>query len=383
MKPFYNEIMNNKPNIRLQKRLLQFNNLVFSFADITSESYTSSFKGDSTPYTNALHGSYYPSFGAWGKLSASEFEAELEVDFSKLECSSDYTRYLRFIKRELARSGKLWAVQGGSEIIWANARVLSINEAINPQDTDVLHLTIQFELIDGFWVLASNTRTCITGFCVKDFVDFDENYCYSLEDMSGSCNSNGNNCLPCNKIAQDPLPSYIDCEPLCKYSKTELSKMFSGTCPNNYVIRYDCDLEKRSFCYDVSWGEKKRLNNSGMNYGNNTNWDFCSRTDIPTELVKVTLVGSFENPTVTINGRTVTIRGSFNNQAITIGEGLEIYMSNDIMNPYENTTSLIDQATFSGAPYFQVFPGINTINVSGNRYNENSFAYIKPIDLTY
>ena len=375
--------MSTKPNIRLQKRLLQFNNLVFSYADITSENYTSSFKGESVPYTNALHGSYYPNFGAWGKMYASEFEAEVEIDFSDLGCEDNYVRYLRFIKRELARSGKLWAVQGGSEIIWANARVLSINEYITPGDTDVLHLTIQFELIDGFWILASTTRTCISEYCVPNFVDFDENYCYSLQDMTGSCNANGNNCLPCNKIATDPYPNEIPCQPLCKYSKSDLITMFSRSCPNNYAIKYDCDMEKENFCYDASWGDKKRLNKTGMYYSNSTTWEFCSRTDIPTELVRITLVGNFENPVITINGRSVTIEGSFEDQAITIGEGLEIYVSSDIKDPYATTTSLINQATFSGVPYFQMNPGINTITVSGNQYGKNSFVYVKPVELTY
>ena len=374
---------NAKPNVKLQKRLLQFNNLVFSFSDIEAEDYTSSFKGESTPYTNALHGSYYPNFGAWGKLNASEFQAEVEIKFNELGCEDDYVRYLRFIKRELARSGKLWAVQGGSEIIWANARVLSINEYISPGDTDVLHLTVQFELIDGFWVLASTTRTCISPFCAKDFVDFDENYCYSLQDMTGSCSAGGNNCLPCNKIAQDPYPSEIPCEPLCKYSKKDLIKMFSKECPNNYAIRYDCEMEKASFCYDAAWGEKNRLNKTGMNYSNSTTWQFCSRTDIPTELVRITLVGNFENPTITINGRSVVLKGSFTNQAITIGEGLEIYLSSDIKNPYAATTSIIDQATFSGVPYFTMNPGLNTITVSGNEYQKNSFVYVQAIELTY
>ena len=375
--------MSKKPNIRLQKRLLQFNNLVFAFADISAISYTSSFKGESTPYTNALHGSYFPNFGAWGKLNTSEFEAEVVIDFSDLGCEADYVRYLRFIKRELARSGKLWAVQGGSEIVWANARVLSINEAITPGDTDILHLNIQFELIDGFWVLASATRTCITEYCASDFVDFDENYCYSLQDLTGSCSSNGNNCLPCNKIATEPYPNKLPCQPLCKFSKDELTKMFSRTCPGNYAFRYDCAMEAEMFCYDVAWGEKKRLNKTGMNYSNSTTFDFCSRTDIPTELVRVTLVGSFENPTVTINGRSVTVRGSFSNQAITIGEGLEIYLSNNIKNPYAQTTSLIDQAVFSGVPYFSMNPGLNTITVTGNEYNKNSFVYVKPVDITF
>lgn len=372
-----------KPNIRLQKRLLQFNNLVFSYADIVSSNYTSSFKGESVPYTNALHGSYFPNFGAWGKLYASEFESEVTIDFSDLGCDNDYVRYLRFIKRELARSGKLWAIQGGSEIIWANARVLSINESITPGDTDVLRLTIQFELIDGFWILASSTRTCITKTCAKDFVDFDENYCYSLQDLTGACSSNGNSCLPCNKIATDPYPNNLDCTPLCKYAKDDLTKMFSRGCPSSYAFRYDCDMEKSSFCYDAAWGEKKRLNKTGLNYNNSTTWQFCSRTDIPTELVRITLVGSFERPTITVNGRSVTINGSFDNQAITVGEGLEIYLSSNIKNPYASTTSLINQATFSGVPYFTMNPGINTITVSGNEYQKNSFAYVKPIELTY
>lgn len=375
--------MSRKPRIRLQKRLLQFNNLVFAYADIVSSSYTSSFKGESTPYTNALHGSYYPNFGAWGKLNTSEFEAEVTIDFSDLGCEQDYVRYLRFIKRELARSGKLWAVQGGSEIVWANARVLSINEAIAPGDTDTLHLTIQFELIDGFWILASPTRTCVSRYCAPNFVDFDENYCYSLQDLTGACNSGGNQCLPCNKIATDPYPNEIPCDPLCKFSKDDLIQMFSRECPGSYAFKYDCEMEKANFCYDAAWGEKKRLNKTGMYYSNSTTFDFCSRTDIPTEMVRITLVGSFENPTVTINGRSVTINGSFDNQAITIGEGLEIYLSNDIKDPYSTTSSLINQATFSGVPYFTMNPGLNRITVTGNQYQKNSFVYVRPVDITF
>lgn len=137
------------PNIRLQKRLLQFNNLVFPFGGVITSSYTSSFKGESVDYMNALHGSYYPNFTSWGKLQSSEFEAEITLDFSILGCEGDYVRYLRFIKRELARPGKLWAVQGGTEIIWTNARVLSINEDIDPTSLDTLHLNIRFELMSS------------------------------------------------------------------------------------------------------------------------------------------------------------------------------------------------------------------------------------------
>lgn len=374
---------NSQRNIRLQKRVLQFNNLVFSYDENSTISYTSSFKGESVPYTNALHGSYYPNFGEWGKLETSEIEVELVFDFRHFNSENDYIRYMRFIKRELGRSGKLWAVQGGSEVVWANARVLSINEVNADYETNKLHLSVQFELIDGFWVLASQTRTFLADYDVKDFVDFDTNYCYSLSDLAGGCDR-GLSCFPCNKVEQEHnYPNDTAYRPLCQFSKAELTKMLSVSCPGSYIIKYDCDMEADRFCYDTSWGERKRLRKTALNYGNTTEYTFCSRTDIPTELVRVTLVGSFENPSVTINDRTVTISGSFQNQAITIGEGLNVSLSDDIRAPYSAQTSLVNQTTFSGVPYFQMNPGVNTIKVTGNKYGENSFVYLQPVELSY
>lgn len=372
------------PNIRLQKRLLQFNNLVFPFGGVITSSYTSSFKGESVDYMNALHGSYYPNFTSWGKLQSSEFEAEITLDFSILGCEGDYVRYLRFIKRELARPGKLWAVQGGTEIIWTNARVLSINEDIDPTSLDTLHLNIRFELMDGFWNLASATRTFIASYAVCEFVDYDGNYGYYLQEEAGRCNANGNNCMPCNKPVEDNFyPNDTAFKPLCQFSKAELIKMFSKACPEAYFLKYDAELEAKNFCYDVAWGEKKRLSNTGLNYSNSTTFDYYSRSDIPTESVKVTLVGSYENPTITINGRSVTLKGTFEDQVITIGEGANIYVSDDLKNPCANPVSIIDQAEFSGVPYFTINPGKNTVTVSGNEYGKNSAVYIKSSDITY
>ena len=372
-----------KPSLRIQKRLLQFNALPIAYGEIVSQTYTASFKGETTEYT-ALHGGYYPSLGSWGKLETSQFDAEIELSFDGVGCGTEMIRYLRFIKRELAKSGKLWAVQGGNEVIWANARVISINESLPIASQNKIQMSITFEIIDGFWVLASRTRTWLAQYTAADFVDFDENYCFALSDISGKCQPNGNTCLPCDKVEQPKnYPETVGYMPLCHYTFDELNEMFSSACPKQWAIKYSCEMESEYFCYDEAWGEKKRLKRKNAGYENTTTFQFCSRTDIPTELNKITLVGSFSNPTVTINGRTVAIEGTFDNQAITIGQGLEIYVSDDIMDPYGKTTSIIDQATFTDAPYFEINPGLNDITVSGNEYNKNSFIYIQPVEITF
>lgn len=466
--------------------MLQFNSLPFSFGEIDSTSYSIATKGASQPYTNNAHGSYYPTMGQPQKLQASTYRATFTISFDGIACE-DKLRYARFVKQQLLTPGKLWAVQSGTELIWTNARITGYSEDVDAQETkDELHIAATFELIDGYWRSASRTRTFLCEYCPARFQDFNPNWCWDTSDVEGVCDETGTSrCLPCELALYEP-PTYEGCDwkPLCYFSKYEdrilkptapysavsakvgdnphdeiwyerdadgnfkrsfdtevkpgktyyggirkklpsLYSIFGVNCSNQYALKYDCDLENDFFCYDASWGRKFRLRADGNT--NKTKIEFCSRTDLPTDMVRVRLVGDFVNPTVKINGDTVNIGSALPlNGVITIGFGPVVKLVNDakgvIWNKvttqaedvpadhgwyeknskgkYHKTTDeevvsgktyytkaapidLSTGAVRSNTPMFQILPGLNKVEVTGNTYRNDSFIYIEPVEITF
>lgn len=363
---------------------MQFNNLPIAYGEIDEQTYTVSFKGESQSYTNYQHGSYYPHLGEYGVLNSSQFDATIIFNFKDIACG-DKPRYARFIKRQLAKSGKLWAVHNGGEIIWANARVTSINESVAVPGDNTVRLSVTFELIDGYWVIAWKTRTFLAPYCVSRFINVDDQYCWTYEDAT--CDITGQDrCLPCFEY-QDEIPTTADYKPLCAYPKSELTEMLAGRCPKQYHIKYDCDLEKDWFCYDAAWGDKKELDNEDRY--NSTEINFCSMTDLPTQLVQIRLRGVFTNPTITVNGEKVSVNGDYpEGTALVVGFGVGISRwqrrnNTDGRFDYQYVRSELNNATVDNIPYFELNPGPNKIVITGNAQDKKSFAYIKPIEITF
>lgn len=415
--------MSNRP-VRVQKRLLQFNSLPFAFGEIKDQSYAVTFKGESQTYTNSTHGAYYPTLGESGKLQSSTFRASIDIDFHKIACE-EKVRYARFIKRQLSRSGKLWAVQNAVELIWTNARVIDITESVDDlEDRDVLRLEIQFELFDGVWRLAKRTRTFLcTNYCPNRFQDFDDQFCEDLYDYEGVCeDDNCHACIPADYHA----PEYQGCiwRPICSFAQYKsrtindpngqpfttiingvektiypkitlpsLYDLFGVDCANQCFINYSCKCEKEQFCYDDTWGrEFKLLTGEAVN---TTCFTFCSRTDLPTTAVRVRLLGAFEQDTrITINGDTVRLGNSINasdNMVITIGHGPIVYVvyddgtrySGSIKEPMRNGVDITPNTWRSNTPTFQINPGKNYVEIYGNKKGFASSVFIDPIELTF
>lgn len=387
--------------------------------EITNQSYTSTFKGEAQPYTNNAHGGYYPTLGEFGKLQSSEFSATVAISFKKIDCENKL-QYARYIKRQLAKSGRLWAVQNGNEIIYANARVTSINENVdNVVATDVLNLSINFELIDGYWIIPSTTRTFLCDYCPPKFQDFDPYYCYDVNDLVGKCDETGTSrCFPCLANLYKPVEvERCDGKALCYYTKKELFEMLGASCPNQYFITYSCELERAKFCFDASWGAKFRLYPNDPNNYNVTRISFCSKTDLPTEFVRIRLSGTWNNP----NMHKIVIRklkpsalqdenfserdnkfmddkyledslsiGNDNymfdvgKAVVTTGYGIKTYYSYNMTNPDSEVYDIpAPKTTRTNTPFFKIDPGINVFEISGNIYGDDAFAYFQPLELTF
>lgn len=396
--------MSNRP-VRTQKRLLQFNGVPFAFSEVSDLEYAISTKGESQPYTNNTHGSYFPTLGESAKLETSTLRATVDFDFRKISCENKI-RYARFIKRQLLTSGKLWAVQNAVELLWTNARVVDITEAIDdPNTRDMLRMDITFELIDGYWRMAKPTRTFLCDYCPNRFEDFDPDFCNDMYDYYGVCDSSGiGNCMPCD-LNLERRPQFEGCywQPLCYYplynprrssqidpnNRSNIIEklvparydMFGVNCSNQYYIKYDCELEKERFCYDASWGRKFRIDTSTA--GKPFTFSYCSRTDIPTDKVKVRLVGKFTNPKVWINGDYVKIEQVTGPMAV-IGYGPITYSSTDEKDTdLEQRYDLQNWTKRSNTPAFEVHAGKNCVTVEGADFGENCLVYIDSQDITW
>lgn len=394
--------MANRP-IKLQKRLLQFNGIPFAYGELTESNYSVVTKGDSQNYTNNAHGAYFPTLGEYAKLEPTTYNASLDINFKKLACE-DKIRYAKFIKREFMKSGKLWAIQNGTELIWQDARVTQITESKDqPNERDLYRIDVTFELLNGYWTMAKPTRTFLCEYCPNRFEDFDPDFCFDAHDYYGVCGGD-DNCLPCD-INLRHEPEYQVCEwrPLCLfplYNKRTVTnkegkkvvipsryEMFGVNCANQWYINYNCDLEKEYFCFDEVWGRRFNLDASQPN--NSTTFDFCAQTDMPTNNIRIRLVGSFRNPTVTINGDTIRVKNVetepvYFDGIMTIGFGSRMKIADDeLRDPTKVTRSVESLFYRSNTPMFELQPGNNTITVTGNVRGESAQVYVEEQGITW
>lgn len=396
--------MSNRP-VRIQKRLLQYNGVPFAFGEISDPSYSIATKGEIQNYTNNTHGAYLPTIGESQKLEPSTFRANISFDFRRISCE-DKVRYARFIKRQLLIPGKLWAVQNAVELLWTNGRVVDITENVDdPSTRDMFNVSITFELPDGYWRMAKPTRTFLCEYCPNRYHEFDPNFCEDMYDYNGVCDSTGqSNCVPCVvDMGGNVQEKTCDWKPLCSYplynkrahyvtDPTNPTRklqefipsrydMFGINCSNQYYIRYDCELEQETFCYDGSWGRKFRVDTTKP--GQPYTFSYCSRTDLPTDKVRIRLVGTFNTPKITINGDYIKV-GVNSNGLLSLGYGPTGYTTPDKTDADSSLRAPIDTyLTRSNTPAFEVTAGRNCVTIEGAEFGEDCWIYIDTVDITW
>lgn len=390
-------------SVRLTKRLLQFNNLPFAWGEIVDPEYSITTKGESQSYTNNTHGSYYPTLGESQKLKSTTFRASVAFDFRKIGCE-EKVRYARFIKRQLLMSGKLWAVQNAVELLWTNARVTDISETEDTNTArDVYRINITFEIIDGYWRMAKNTRTFLCEYCPNRYQDFDPDYCEDMYDYNGVCEQD--NCLPC-PINLEKAPEFEACDwkPLCYYplytprqttvrdpnnpaKATRVTvparyDMFGVSCSNQWYIDYSCEREAEYFCGTESWGRKFFIPTPDA--VNTHTFSYCSRTDLPTDQVKIRLVGEFTNPKITINGDTIKLNTIVPGFA-AIGYGPKAYTSYLPRDDDPTARRWLEATDIerTNTPAFQLNAGKNCVTVEGANFGSSCYIFLDSVDLTW
>lgn len=394
---------------------VQFNNLVF--ADMVKDADGSvSFKGDSQAYSYG-HGAYRPFKSEYNYADAQSVSMTIILSMKRLPC--EYRPfYPRFVRSELSRPGKLWAVEG-NELLWTNAVATSISTNMSSRK-DELELDIDFELYDGVWRKANRQNTFLIPYDIcsifdcKEYLtvqpcpplDTDFNCCTDCptdscgegegvtQDSDGylvidpdtcdSCVSRDNSgFIVLSECVSTEEPKKENCECCCAdeidksmalcYHLEDLQEYY--TCYAPYLIVYDCEKGAELF---GNIGDKLcEKACSGIIAGR-----IYSETDIPTTEVDIVLTGRMIDPIIEINGNTNIIKGEYDG-TLTISRTGDVYYA----GKKDCCNTLLAPSVWSvptGNNYgFTVNPQWNRVIINTNACCGSTCAYIKHNALTY
>lgn len=289
--------------MRYKRHYIQFNDLVFDEYDMVGENDSStSFKVSDSEYSFG-NGSYSPMKAERNYVAAGSVSFTLTLRMNKLACD-ERKYYRRFAVSELSKNGRLWAVQDNT-LIWAWGRVTSLSEG---GGTDRVELDLDISLPEGVWHKADKLRTFLVPYNRCEFMD-----CYGYKDLDP--------CDCCSPKVESPQDCCCDCPTkemaLC-YHK-DLQDLYD--CDLKYKVVYDCLSGEDYFGFEngVHIGQKLCTEYNGSLISG----QFYSDTDIDTD-VKITLIGTFSDPYIEVNGNGNFIEGDFTGQ-LSINPNGEVY----------------------------------------------------------
>lgn len=352
-----------------KRHYIQYNDLVFDDYDLISEDdATTSFKVSSTDYSYA-HGAYLPFKSEYGLVNASRASLTIVLRMKSLPC--EYRPfYRRFAVSQLARHGRLWAVQDNT-LVWAYATPNNISES-QASRKDTVELDVDFVIPEGVWHKADKQRTFLVPWDKCDFME-----CYDFKEVepcfSGDCchcddTETAEDCLCCEcDISKDMA--------LC-YHTDEIQKFYD--CRGaGYKVIYDCTLAEKYFgdFYGKEHLGQKFCSKNGIIAGL-----LYSDTDIDTTGVKITLHGPVKDPYVEINGNGNIISGEYTG-VLTINPDGSVTVGNDCTtcDPLSVSNWVIPEEMNYG---WVIHPGNNRIVIETGECCEMTCAYIEVDSLT-
>ena len=335
------------------KKYLQFNDLVFdTVSNAQSATYSASTKLFSTAYS-FTHGDYTPFKSTHALLNASSVSMTLIFNLKHIDCD-DRPSYINFVKEQLSKHGRLWAVQEDT-LLWAYATLANYREESGIYRNHYV-VDVSFTLYEGVWHKADWLRTFIVPY---DDCTYTE--CFSIPEYD-PCQDN---CCSCNREMVEPCSCDCDCvgerDALC-FNKDLIPGLYD--CDTGYRIIYSCTAANKyfgDFLDNNHLGQKFCSAPDGCDNGS-ANGIFISRSDIPTNGIRIRMHGEFHNPVVTINGNSNMIRGDYKG-TIDIRPNGEIYAYED--NCFCNEPLPVDTwVILDGMDYgWEVHQGANRVTI--------------------
>ena len=284
------------------KKYIQFNNLVFdTVSSVRDATYSVASKTFSASYS-FTHGDYTPFKSSHALLNAATVSMTLIFDMKLIDCTVRH-QYTDFIKQELAKHGRLWAIQDDT-LLWARATMSNYREDVNGWK-DRFIVDVNFTLYEGVWHKADMLRTFIVPY---DYCTFSD--CFTIPEYN-PCKEN---CCSCNTEMNEPCTCECDCvderDALC-FNKGLVREMYD--CVPAYRIIYSCTAANKYFgdFLDDNHLGQKFCSAPGVCDDGTAGGIFISRTDIPTSTIRIRMHGEFHNPIITINGNSNQIMGDY------------------------------------------------------------------------
>lgn len=361
--------------MKLQKKLIQYNDLVFDGADMLSNASSSTtFKVNSTSYAYQS-GALVTTKSGTSLTEPIEISFVLRLDVRKLRCDM-VNKYKEYIKLRLVKNGVLWAVEG-DRILYAYAVIESIDETLNSSDKYFIELQIDLTLYEGVWHIADEKKIFIKPFDICNFLECEDYIQVDTCENTGCCEA----CI--RKKIQTPLCYQCSCvngclteeDTLCA-NKDDILPDFWKKCGGNYKIFYDCEAAERVYGSEAMLGQRicKEDSANAIISGR-----FYSDTLLDTSNITITVTGEFHNPTFTINRRRMQVIGDFNGTLIVTGNYLVYYDPGSNDCPYLLDPDLVD---FRGEYKFIVTHGWNSISVDTGVCCSGACAFIKIDSIT-
>lgn len=308
--------------MRYERVYIQYNDLVFDGFGMVDEYDASNVTFRVISHDRSFgHGSYIPFKRSTSFVESSSVSITLFLKYRKLPCEQR-PFYRDFVVSELSKHGRLWAIQNDT-LVWAYATVENYSELVEHVNGQ-LSITVDFNLYEGIWHKADKQKTFLHPYDICTFME-----CYDYKEYQPCRDAEVyNECCDCLTEIPRPDPAVncceCDCDRLDKYMALcyhldELQDAYKYCSNWNYRVIYDCSAAERFF---GRIGQKICTDNcsNGIIAGK-----IYSETDIPTEGVKITLVGKMDNPSVSINGNTNYIEGEYDGTLVINSNGDVFY----------------------------------------------------------
>ena len=354
------------------RKYVQFNDWVFdSYDTIDSAKYKVGTKTVSHEYSYG-HGNYIGATQLGQFFTEGELSLSVDIDYG-LYRKEDRRFVLNFIKQNVYKHGKLWAIQD-DKIMWAWAYIEEMSEEYERWKH---HYTfdIDFKLWEGIWHVADLTDLFLLPYDACDLAEKNDFQVVDNCEMDccASCSTKyKETCAECVSDCLDVENSA--CILLSGNNRAEILNNFMN-CGKSYRIVMDCSkgsdllgdralghkICKDGFCKSAIAGR------------------FYSDTFVDTQNVSITLSGHWQDPLININGDKLLIKGEYDG-TLRIDESGNVTFQEDECCP-EIEIPLNDVQWQSGFG-FTVHQGTNRVTVDGSCC-EMGCIYIKVDGIAY
>ena len=356
----------------MNRRYVQFNDLIIDDSEmLSSADLSGGFKTQSISYGFG-HGSYVAFKRETQFSTAQSLSIELKFNNRKHRGIAS-EQYRAFIAHNLARPGRLWAVQGNT-VLWAWAFATNFGEAYS-YERQTFSMDVDFTLYEGVWHKADKRRVFLKPYDSCEYLDgFDLRDADNCDDC----------CTACMAKTEAPCPvclagcDFLSAEhSLCEADKATLDE-FYGHCGGGYSLAYNCFAGSRIWGCETMLGQKLCKADTCNSLIAGT---LYSDTTLETDGVTVTLDGVFYNPTITINGNSMRILGEYDGRLIIEPSGSIYFQTSECCaaEPLDLDLLEIPDGSHFG---FTAHHGSNSVVVETNNCCDMACIYIHVDSIT-